>query len=337
MMNVFVAGHKGMVGSAICRSLAGSAQAAIDSRSKKEKRVNLITASRQECDLTSQQQVNDFFDRNHINAVYLAAAKVGGIVANSSYRADFLFENLAIQNNIVHAAHKIEVDKLLFLGSSCIYPKFAAQPMAESSLLTGALEPTNEPYAIAKIAGLKLCEAYNDQYGHDFRSIMPTNLYGPGDNFHPDNSHVIPGMMQRFLSSIKNNEPTLTIWGSGEPKREFLHVDDMARACVHVMELSRTEYDKVLGDTRSHINVGTGLECSIRELAELLRTITGYTGELTYDTSKPDGTPRKLLDVSKLHETGWSHQKTLREGLEETWEWFTTNESRANGTALRRA
>lgn len=325
MRRIFVSGHKGMVGSAIVRRLAN------------ESGVTVLTAGRDELDLLNQRAVHDFIGSNRIDEVYLAAAKVGGIVANNTYRADFLYENLMIQNNVIAASHKFNVGKLLFLGSSCIYPKLANQPMKESELLTGELENTNEPYAIAKIAGLKLCQAYSDQYGNDFRAVMPTNLYGTGDNFHPENSHVIPGLMNRFQEVISNGKNELTIWGTGKPKREFLHVDDMASACVYVMSMSRADYTEMVADTPSHVNVGTGEDCSIAELASLLKDVTGFEGSLVYDTSKPDGTPRKLLDVSKLKAAGWKPEIDLKEGLALTWEWFvSSSEKSAQDKQVRR-
>jgi len=310
---IFIAGHKGMVGSALARQLNESGEHTV------------ITQSRSELDLLNQAQVNAFFQKESIDQVYLAAAKVGGIHANNTYPAEFIYQNLTIQNNIIHAAHTADVDELLFLGSSCIYPKLCAQPMQESSLLTGLLEPTNEPYALAKIAGIKMCESYNRQYGRHYRSVMPTNLYGPGDNFHPENSHVIPGMINRFFSAVSENSPSISIWGSGTPKREFLHVDDMAAASVHVMNLPESRYQELVEANCSHINVGTGEDCTIAELAEAIALTTGFQGELLFDTSKPDGTPRKLLDVSLLHASGWQHKIDLQQGLKDTWDWYMTN------------
>lgn len=283
---------------------------------------NIITRSRAELDLCSQNDVIQFFESHPIDQVYLAAAKVGGILANSTYPAEFIHENLCMQSNIIHAAHKAGVDRLLFLGSSCIYPKHASQPMHESELLTGPLETTNEAYAVAKIAGLKMCEAYSAQYGRQYRSVMPTNLYGEGDNFHPENSHVIPGLMNRFKSAIESGDSSMSIWGSGSPKREFLHVDDMAAASIHVMNLEKNEFEAATSGTAKHINVGVGGDCSIKELAELLKETTGFEGTLEFDVSKPDGTPRKLLDVSRLHGTGWTHEIDLPQGLKRTWDWF---------------
>ncbi len=313
MKKIFVAGHNGMVGSAICRQLK-----ALDD-------VALLTRSRSECDLNNQQEVMNFFLENDIDQVYLAAAKVGGIHANNEYPADFIYENLMIQTNIINAAHQSGVKELLFLGSSCIYPKLAEQPMSEKALLTGTLEETNEPYAIAKIAGIKLCESYNRQYGTDYRSVMPTNLYGEGDNFHPENSHVIPAMMRRFHEAVLNGDTEVVVWGTGNPMREFLHVDDMASASVHVMNLAKTEYEKNVEPMLSHINVGTGEDCTIRELAETMATVVGFQGKLVFDTTKPDGTPRKLMNVERLKSLGWESSIPLKNGLETTYQWFLDN------------
>lgn len=307
---IFVAGHRGMVGSAIVRALS------------KHKEVELLVREFSQLDLTNQDAVNSFFQGEKIDQIYLAAAKVGGIHANNTYPAEFIYENLMIEANIIQAAHAAGVQKLLFLGSSCIYPKLAEQPMKEEALLSGSLEPTNEPYAIAKIAGIKLCESFNRQYGRDYRSVMPTNLYGPGDNFHPENSHVIPALMRRFHEAKEAGKDEVVIWGSGSPMREFLHVDDMAAACVHVMSLDLDTYQAHTQPMLSHINVGTGIDCTIRELAETMARVTGFTGKLTFDTSKPDGTPRKLLDVSRLKKLGWQAQTKLEAGLMETYAWF---------------
>ena len=309
---VFVAGHRGMVGSAIVRQLS-------------DQHCELITRSRDQLDLTDSAAVGAFFEREAIDQVYLAAAKVGGIHANNTYPADFIADNLAIQLNIIQAAHRAGVKKLLFLGSSCIYPKFAEQPMTEGVLLSGALEPTNEPYAIAKIAGIKLCESFNRQHGTDFRSVMPTNLYGPGDNFHPENSHVIPALMQRIHKAKLADDPNVEIWGTGKAKREFLHVDDMATACVHVMNMTKSDLHQHITPTCSHINVGTGEDVSIAGLAQTIIETVGFKGELTFDTSKPDGTPRKLLDVSLLANMGWTAKMTLPEGLKHTYQWYLDN------------
>src|SRR5690554_6740257 len=290
---VFVAGHRGMVGSALVRRL------------QREHDVHILTASRQELDLLNQAAVSEYFARHAIDEVYLAAARVGGIHANNTYPAEFIYENLAIECNVIHAAHRSNVQRLLFLGSSCIYPKFAEQPIREEALLTGALEPTNEPYAIAKIAGLKLCESFNRQYGRDYRSVMPTNLYGPNDNFHPRNSHVIPALLRRFREAVQHGAEEVVIWGSGKPMREFLHVDDMASASIYVMELDDVRYRAETQLTLSHINVGSGVDCTIRELAQTIAKVTGFTGNLRFDASKPDGAPRKLMDVSRLKALGW--------------------------------
>jgi GDP-L-fucose synthase len=309
---IFVAGHNGMVGSALVRLLSTNPENKI------------VTANRTELDLLNQAAVKDFFAAGKFDQVYLAAAKVGGIHANNTYPADFIYENLLVQCNVIHAAHNSGVQKLLFLGSSCIYPKHAEQPMAESSLLTGVLEPTNESYAIAKIAGIKLCESYNRQHGRDYRSVMPTNLYGPGDNFHPENSHVIPALMRRFHEVKQRGDAEVVIWGSGMPMREFLHVDDMAAASVHVMNLPHTRWQAHTQPTISHINVGTAIDCSIRELAETMARVVGYTGRLVFDASKPDGTPRKLLNVKCINALGWHASIPLEQGLEQTYLWFVS-------------
>ena len=316
---VFVAGHRGMVGSAIVRRLQ-----ALGYR-------NILTAGRDVVDLVDQQAVQRFFDKRAIDQVYLAAARVGGIHANNTYPAEFIYQNLMIEANLVHAAHAHDVQRLLFLGSSCIYPKLAEQPMREEALLTGLLEPTNEPYAIAKIAGIKLCESYNRQYGRDFRSVMPTNLYGPGDNYHPENSHVIPALLRRFHEAVQRGDSEVVIWGSGTPRREFLHVDDMAAACVHVMELDEAVLRDHTRPMLSHINVGTGEDCTIRELAETVARVTGFTGRLVFDTDKPDGAPRKLLDVSRLAALGWRPQIGLEEGLRDAYAWFVENRADVRG------
>jgi len=314
MTNIFIAGHRGMVGSAIVRQLQDQPD------------VNIMTRSRHELDLTNQAEVFAFFANNKIDQVYLAAAKVGGIHANNTYPAEFIYDNLTIQNNIIEGAHRNDVQSLLFLGSSCIYPKEAEQPMTEAVLLTGKLEPTNEPYAIAKIAGIKMCESYNRQYGRDYRSVMPTNLYGEGDNFHPENSHVIPALMRRFHEATAQNADSVTVWGSGKPMREFLHVNDMAKACVHVMNLDKALYDDVVEPTQSHINVGTGVDCTIRELAETIALVTDFKGKLQFDSSKPDGTMRKLLDISTLKQMGWTPSISLQQGLQDTYEWFLAHQ-----------
>ena len=314
MKKVFVAGHNGMVGSAIVRQL------------EKDKDIELVLRSRSELDLMDQQAVQSFFNTEKFDQIYLAAAKVGGIVANNTYPAEFIYQNLMIECHIIHAAHSTNVQKLLFLGSSCIYPKAAEQPMTEATLLTGILEPTNEPYAVAKIAGIKMCESYNRQYERDYRSVMPTNLYGENDNFHPENSHVIPALMRRFHEATVDNMPVVTVWGSGKPMREFLHVDDMAAASVFVMELSDDIYQQQTQSMLSHINVGTGVDCTIRELAETIAKVTGYQGKVEFDVTKPDGTPRKLMDVSRLKSLGWQASISLEEGLRNTYQWFLKNQ-----------
>lgn len=311
---IFVAGHNGMVGSAIVRQL------------QQNPHNELLLRSRRELDLTSQAQVSAFFAAEQIDQVYLAAAKVGGIVANNTYPADFIYENLMIQCNIIHSAHQAGVQKLLFLGSSCIYPKLAAQPMTEQALLTGTLEPTNEPYAVAKIAGIKLCESYNRQFGRDYRSVMPTNLYGPNDNFHPQNSHVIPALLRRFHEAKLADAEEVVAWGSGKPMREFLHVDDMAAASVFVMNLADEVYQQHTEAMLSHINVGTGIDCTIRELVETVAKVVGYQGRIAFDASKPDGAPRKLMDVSRLAALGWKAGTSLEQGLASTYQWFLANQ-----------
>ena len=307
---IFVAGHRGMVGSAIVRQLQAAGNDEI------------ITRSHAELDLTNQAAVQAFFAEMQIDQVYLAAAKVGGIHANNTYPAEFIHTNLMIECNVVHAAHQAGVQKLLFLGSSCIYPRMAPQPMREDALLTGTLEPTNEPYAIAKIAGIKLCESYNRQYNRDYRSVMPTNLYGTNDNFHPENSHVIPALMRRFHEAVQGQAESVTIWGSGQPMREFLHVDDMAAASVFVMNLPQETYQANTQPMCSHINVGSGIDCTIRELAETIARVTNFKGQLLFDASKPDGAPRKLMDVSRLKALGWQASIGLEEGLRQTYQWY---------------
>lgn len=313
---VFVAGHQGMVGSAIIRALEKAGDAEI------------ITRTRSELDLLDQAAVFRFFNQHAVDEVYLAAAKVGGIWANNTYPAEFIYQNLIIEANIIHGAFEAGVRKLLFLGSSCIYPKLAEQPIAESSLLQGALEPTNEPYAIAKIAGIKLCESHNRQYGTDYRSVMPTNLYGINDNFHPENSHVVPALLRRFHEAKMQDLPSVTVWGSGSPMREFLYVDDMASACLHVMNLPKEVYGEHVLPMSSHINVGTGKDCTIRELANTIARAVGYRGDILWDTSKPDGTPRKLLDVGLLKRLGWQYSVELDEGIERTYQWFLQNQEK---------
>lgn len=311
--HVFVAGHKGMVGSAIVRRLQALGY------------TNIVTRDRAQLNLLDQHSVATFFAEHKIDQVYMAAAKVGGIHANNTYPAEFIYENLMMQANLVHAAHQNNVQKMLFLGSSCIYPIKVHQPMPEEALLTGVLEPTNEPYAIAKIAGIKLCESYNRQYGRDYRSAMPTNLYGPNDNFHPENSHVIPALLRRFHDAVEQGIEEVVIWGSGTPMREFLHVDDMANASVHIMELDQQQYAGHTQTMLSHINVGTGQDCTIRELAETVAKVTGFKGRLSFDASKPDGPPRKLMDVSRLEHLGWRAKISLEDGLRDAYAWFSEN------------
>ncbi|MCB2032324.1 MAG: GDP-L-fucose synthase [Ottowia sp.] len=307
---IFVAGHNGMVGSALVRQLS------------KDPANEIVTRTRAELDLTDQQGVATLFASEKIDEVYLGAAKVGGIHANNTYPAEFIYDNLMVECNVVHQAWQHGVQKLLFLGSSCIYPRLATQPMVESELMQGSLEPTNEPYALAKIAGIKLCESYNRQYGRDYRSVMPTNLYGPGDNYHPENSHVIPALLRRFHEAVQQGADEVVIWGSGTPMREFLHVDDMAAASVFVMQLDDDTYRAHTHPMLSHINVGTGVDCTIRELAENIARVTGFNGRLTWDTSKPDGTPRKLMDVSRLAALGWRASIGLEDGLRDAYRWF---------------
>lgn len=302
---IYVAGHRGMVGSAIVRSLTAQG---VDTR-------DIITRTHVELDLTDQCAVQEFFAREKPTQVYLAAAKVGGIHANNTYPAEFIYQNLMLQANVIHAAHMHGVQKLMFLGSSCIYPKLADQPMAETALLTGTLEPTNEPYAVAKIAGIKLCESYNRQYGRDYRSVMPTNLYGPGDNYHPENSHVIPALLRRFHEAKQSGAPEVAIWGTGTPRREFLYVDDMAAASVFVMQLPLSVYQAQVQPQLSHVNVGYGSDVTIAELAHTVARVVGYRGQVTFDASRPDGAPRKLMDSSRLNALGWKARMALDDGL----------------------
>ncbi len=302
---IFVAGYKGMVGSAITRRLESLGYS------------NLLLADIDQVDLMNQQSTFNFFNKNKPDYVFLAAAKVGGIVANNTYRAQFIYENIQIQSNVIHAAYQTDVKKLLFLGSSCIYPKLAPQPIKEEYLLTDILEQTNEPYAIAKISGIKMCEAYREQYDCNFISVMPTNLYGYHDNFDLETSHVLPALIRKFHEAKVNDEPSVQVWGSGSPKREFLFVDDLANACVFLMN----EYNG-----KEFLNIGTGEDLSIRELAELIKEIVGFKGEILFDASKPDGTPRKLLDVSRLNALGWEAQTSLKEGIEKTYKWYISNE-----------
>jgi len=311
---IYLAGHRGMVGSAIYRRL------------KELGYDNILTRTHAELDLLSQQAVRDFFNEEKPDYVVIAAAKVGGIYANDTFPADFIYQNLMIEANLVHEAWQVGVKDLLFLGSSCIYPKFAEQPMQEAALLTGELESTNEPYAIAKIAGIKLCESYNRQYGTNYRSVMPTNLYGVNDNFHPKNSHVIPALLRRFHECKVENSPQIKVWGTGNAMREFLYVTDMAEACVHVMNLEQKIYTDNTEPMLSHINVGTGQDVTIKELAETISDVVGYQGEIVWDSSMPDGTPRKLMDVSRLRALGWEAKTSLREGLETTYRWFVRHE-----------
>ncbi|WP_132952761.1 GDP-L-fucose synthase [Rhodovulum bhavnagarense] len=317
-MKTYVAGHRGMVGGAILRRLQDQGAA-------------VITRTHAELDLTNQAAVRSFMQEEEPDAVILAAAKVGGIHANNTYPAEFIYENLMIEANVIHQAFAAGVRRLLFLGSSCIYPRMAPQPMVEEALLTGVLEPTNEPYAIAKIAGIKLCESYNRQYGVDYRSVMPTNLYGPGDNFHPENSHVLPALIRRFHEAAQSGAGEVTIWGTGTPRREFLHVDDMAEAALFVLDLDREIYAANTEPMRSHINVGTGEDISILELAHLVAEITGYGGKIVTDPHKPDGTPRKLMDVSRLETMGWRAKIGLREGIRDSYRWFLENTSVRRG------
>lgn len=313
---VYVAGHRGMVGSAIVRVLS------------RQSDITTITRTHQELDLTNQAAVRSFFEQEKPDQVYLVAAKVGGIHANNSYPAEFIYQNLMIEANVIDAAYRNGVQKLLFLGSSCIYPKMVEQPMREDALLTDTLEPTNEPYAIAKIAGIKLCESYNRQYGTDYRSVMPTNLYGPGDNYHPENSHVIPAMIRRFHEAKENRDTTVTVWGTGTPYREFLYVDDMAEASVHVMNLDHAIYQQQTEPMLSHINVGVGEDLTIRELAEAVKKVVGFAGEIVFDTSKPDGTPKKLMDSSRLASMGWSPKVGLQKGIGRAYKDFLHGEGR---------
>lgn len=307
---IYVAGHRGMVGSAIVKQLAIKG---FD---------NVIVRTHAELDLTDQAAVRDFMQTEKPEQVILAAAKVGGIHANNVFPAEFIYQNLMMEANIVHQAWAAGCQQLLFLGSSCIYPKFATQPMQESALLTGILESTNEPYAIAKIAGIKLCESYNRQYGTDYRSVMPTNLYGENDNFHLENSHVIPAMLRKFHEAKLANADTVTLWGSGKAMREFLHVDDMAAACLHVLGLSKADFAVATEPMLSHLNVGTGVDVTIKQLAEIIQEVVGFTGTIVWDTSKPDGTPRKLMDNAKLRSLGWEPRIDLNAGLQSTYAWF---------------
>ena len=313
MSKYYIAGHCGMVGSAILRQLEATGES------------NIVTRTHAELDLTNQLAVRDFMRVEQPDVVILAAGKVGGIYANNIYPAQFIYENLMIECNVIHQAFDAGVTKLLQLGSSCIYPKAVPQPMPENALLTGRLEPTNEPYAVAKIAGIKLCESYNRQHGVDYRSVMPTNLYGPGDNFHPDNSHVMPALIRRFHEAASDGLDEVVIWGSGTPRREFLHVDDMAEASLFVLNLSKDIYDQNTDPMMSHINIGSGTDISILELAGLVAKVTGYNGQISTDRTKPDGTMRKLMDVARLAKMGWSAQIQLEQGLADTYEWYLEN------------
>lgn len=319
MTKIYVAGHRGMVGSAILRALV------------KKGNADIVTRDRTDLDLTDQSAVRRFMQTERPDTVILAAAKVGGIHANTTYPADFIYENLMIQSNVIHQAFLAGVTRLLQLGSSCIYPREAPQPMRENALLTGILEPTNEPYAIAKIAGIKLCESYNRQYGVDYRSVMPTNLYGPGDNFHPANSHVLPALIRRFHEGAQNGQDTVTIWGTGTPRREFLHVDDMATASLFVLDMSKATYVANTEPMSSHINVGCGTDISILELAHKVANVTGFQGRITTDPSRPNGTARKLMDVSRLTRMGWCADISLEDGLKDTYRWFLENETEVRG------
>jgi len=315
-LKIFIAGHKGMVGSALVRFL-------------QNKNIEIVTKDRRELDLTDQINVNNFFKNNKIDQVYLAAAKVGGIHANNTYPAEFIYENLMIQTNLIHSSYLVGVKKLLFLGSSCIYPKNANQPVKENELLSGKLEPTNEPYAVAKIAGIKMCESYNRQYslshGIDYRSIMPTNLYGPGDNYHPENSHVIPGLIYRFHDAKVNNLESVTLWGTGTPRREFLYVDDMARASIYLMNIDKKIYDEETSLMCSHVNVGSGKELTIKELAETIKEIVGFKGNINFDQSKPDGISRKFLDSKRINNIGFNYLTSLKDGLIKTYQNYIKN------------
>ncbi|MDT8405238.1 GDP-L-fucose synthase [Sulfuriflexus sp.] len=313
---IYVAGHRGLVGAAITRQLESQGFS------------NVITRTHAELDLCDQAAVRDFFAAEKPEYVILAAGKVGGIHANNTYPAEFIYENIMIEANVIDAAYRNNVQRLLFLGSSCIYPRHAEQPMREETLLTGELESTNEPYALAKIAGIKMCESYNRQYGTDYRSVMPTNLYGQGDNFHPENSHVIPALIRRFHEARLRGDKEVVVWGTGNARREFLHVDDMAAASLFVLQLDNATYKANTQAMLSQINIGTGADCTIREMAETVKRVVGFEGELIFDDSKPDGPPRKLLDVSRIKAMGWEHAISLEEGLASTFEWFKANEGR---------
>jgi len=323
MQKIYIAGHRGMVGSAILRRL--------EARREQGEALELLTRTHAELDLTDQAAVRAFMQEVRPDVVILAAARVGGIHANNSYPADFIYDNLMIEANVIHQAFQAGVQRLLNLGSSCIYPREAPQPMAEDALLTGPLEPTNEPYAIAKIAGIKLCESYNRQHGTDYRSVMPTNLYGPGDNFHPENSHVLPALIRRFHEAARDGLEEVVIWGTGTPKREFLHVDDMAEAALFVLDLPKDTYEAHTQPMLSHINLGSGQDISILELARLVAGITGFKGRIVTDPEKPDGAPRKLMDVSRLANMGWQASIRLREGVGQAWQWYLENQDSVRG------
>ncbi|MFC3119385.1 GDP-L-fucose synthase [Jhaorihella thermophila] len=318
MVRIYVAGHRGMVGGAILRRL--------EARKAAGEALELVTRTHAELDLTDQAAVRGFMQAERPDVVILAAAKVGGIHANNTYPAEFIYENLMIECNVIHQAFAAGVTRLLQLGSSCIYPRAVPQPMREDALLTGVLEPTNEPYAVAKIAGIKLCESYNRQYGTDYRSVMPTNLYGPGDNFHPENSHVLPALIRRFHEAARDGLDEVVIWGTGTPRREFLHVDDMAAASLFVLDLDKATYDANTEPMLSHINVGCGSDVSILELARMVAKVTGFAGRIVTDPTKPDGTPRKLMDVSRLARMGWTASIGLEDGIAETYRWFLENQ-----------
>lgn len=323
MPKIYVAGHRGMVGGAITRKLKA--------RQAAGEEITLLTRTHAELELTDQNAVKAFMLEEKPDLVILAAAKVGGIYANNTYPAEFIYDNLMVQCNVIHAAWEAGVSRLLQLGSSCIYPKAVPQPMREAALLTGPLEPTNEPYAVAKIAGIKLCESYNRQYGVDYRSVMPTNLYGPGDNFHPENSHVLPALIRRFHEAAQEGRDTVTIWGSGKPRREFLHVDDMAEASLFVLDLDKAIYDANTQPQLSHINVGSGVDVSIFELSQLVAEVTGFKGQIALDSTKPDGTMRKLMDVSRLADMGWKASVQLDAGVAETYQWFLEHQDSFRG------
>ncbi|NYT26687.1 MAG: GDP-L-fucose synthase [Candidatus Thiodubiliella endoseptemdiera] len=313
---IYIAGHRGLVGSAIIREL------------EKQGFNNLITRTHKELDLINQAEVQSFFQQEKPDYVILAAAKVGGIHANNVYPADFIYQNMMIEANVIHSAYEYQVKRLLFLGSTCIYPKAVQQPMREDALLTDVLEPTNEPYALAKIAGIKLCESYNRQHSTDFRSVMPTNLYGINDNFHPENSHVIPALMRRFHEAKINNDAEVIVWGSGKAMREFLFVDDMAQASLFVLALNEETYQANTKPMLSHINVGTGVDVTIREMAQTMKQVVGFKGKLVFDTTKPDGAPRKLIDVARLSKMGWQYSVTLEEGLAQTYQWYLEQDNK---------